>query len=222
MRSVLVCAAALAALGSSSPALAQTPISVGPLLGLNFADVAGDDFSDEFGDTSYRIGFAIGGFAEFGLSDAVSLRPELVYTQKGAEFEAAGIDATVKLDYIQLPVLAKLMTGAPGTGPRFHLLFGPAFGFSTGCSFDIDEDIVVAAGPSLATGAAMIEIDCDDIGAETKGFELAGVLGAGVDLDRFTFDVRFDRGFTGIFDVEDVDTKNQTFSIRAGYKFRAR
>ncbi len=222
MRKVLVGAAACAALVAATPSAAQAPISMGPLVGLNFADDSGDDFADEFGDTSSRLGFALGGFAEFGLSDMVSLRPELVYTQKGTEIEAGGVDAKLKLDYVQLPVLAKIMFGAAGAGPRFSLLIGPAFGFSAGCTFDIDAPLVVAAGPSLATGASMVEIDCEDIGADTKGFEFAGVVGLGVDLDRFTVDVRFDNGFSGIFDVDGVDAKNQTISARAGYKFSLR
>lgn len=222
MRGILVGAAAFAALAAASPAAAQAPISMGPIVGLNFADVSGDDFADEFGDTSSRLGFAIGGFAEFGLSEMVSLRPELVYTQKGTEFEAGGVEARVELDYVQLPVLAKVMFGAGGAGPRFNLLIGPAFGFSAGCSFDIDAPLVLAAGPSLATAASRVEIDCEDIGADTRSFELAGIVAVGVDLDRFTFDVRFDKGFTGIFDTDAVDAKNQTISARAGYKFSLR
>jgi hypothetical protein len=222
MRRILVGAAAFAALLVASPSAAQAPVSAGPLVGLNFADISGDDFADEFGDTSSRLGFAVGAFAEFGLSDMVSLRPELVYTQKGTEVEAGGVEAKVKLDYVQLPVLAKIMFGAAGAGPRFNLLVGPAFGFSAGCSFDIDAPLVIAAGPSLATSAAMIDIDCEDIGADTKGFEFAGVVGLGVDFDRFTVDVRFDKGFSGIFDVDEVDAKNQTISARAGYKFSLR
>lgn len=182
MRRILVGAATCAGLVVASPSAAQAPISMGPLVGLNFADISGDDFADEFGDTNSRLGFAIGGFAEFGLSDLVSLRPELVYTQKGTEVEAGGVEAKVKLDNVQLPVLAKLMFGA----------------------------------------AAMIDLDCEDIGADTKGFEVAGIAGLGVDVDRFTFDVRFDKGFSGIFDVDEVDAKNQTISARAGYAFGLR
>lgn len=222
MRKSLVCTAALAALGLGAPASAQTPVSVGPLLGVNLADIAGDDFSDAFGSTSSRFGFAVGGFAEFGISDMLVFRPELVYSQKGAEIDDDIVDATVKLDYVQVPMLVKLLFGAPDADMRFSLILGPAFGFSTGCAFDVDEAVVVAAGPSLATAAARVEIDCDEVGAETKGVELAGMLGGGVDFGRFTVDLRMDRGFTGIFDVEDVDSKNQTFSIRAGYKFSLR
>jgi hypothetical protein len=222
MRKVLVYTAVLASMAVAAPGAAQSPISAGPLIGVNMSDVTGDDFSDFFGGTSTRIGFAVGAFAEFGLTDMVSLRPELVYTQKGTKIDEDPVEVDVKLDYIQLPVLAKILLGAPTTGARFNLLIGPAFGFSAGCTFDVDAPIVLSAAPSLATAASMIELDCDEIGADAKGFELAGILGAGVDIDRFTFDLRFDRGFSAIFDTDVVDSKNQTFSVRAGYKFRVR
>lgn len=222
MRQSLVGAAALAALGIGGPALAQSPISVGPLVGINFSDIAGDDFADEFGDTSSRFGLAAGGFAEFGVSDRLAIRPEVVYTQKGAKVDEP-VAVTAKLDYVQVPVLAKVMLGAAGAGPRFNILLGPAFGFSAGCALDVDAPLVVVAeGPSFATAASMVEVDCDDLGIGSKGVEVAGVLGVGVDLRRFTFDVRFDRGFTGIFDVDEVDSKHQAISMRAGYKFSLR
>ena len=217
----LLALAACAAL-AAPPAAAQTPISAGPLVGLNLADVTGSDFSDAFGDTGGRLGFALGGFAEFGITPQLVLRPELVWSQKGATVEEPGLDLTLKLDYVQLPVLAKFFLGGTESGARFHLLVGPGFGFSAGCEFEVDDVPVVGVGPALAEAATMAAVDCDDVGAETEGFEVAGILGGGVDFARFTVDVRMDRAFTEIFDADDVDSKNQTFSLRAGYKFRVR
>ncbi len=218
----LLALAACATLAAPAPAASQTPIAAGPLVGLNLADITGSDFSDEFGDTSARLGFALGGFAEIGITPQIALRPELVWSQKGAKVEDSGLDLTAKLDYIQLPVLAKFFLGGTESGARFHLILGPGFGFSAGCEFEVEDFPVVAAGPALAEEAVMVAVDCDDVGADTKGFEVSGILGGGVDFARFTVDIRMDRGFTGIFDFEDVDSKNQTFSVRAGYKFRVR
>ena len=70
-----------------------------------------------FGNT-HRNGFAIGFFAEYGLSESFSISPEIQFSAEGAKEEEH------RLDYIQLPVLFKYHFGdklSLGAGPMFGL-----------------------------------------------------------------------------------------------------
>ena len=69
-------------------------------------------------DNKHRNGFAFGGFAEFGLSDNVSLLTELQWSAEG------GKDEDIRADYIQLPIQLRLSTSdrlSFGVGPQIAL-----------------------------------------------------------------------------------------------------
>ncbi|WP_411896202.1 porin family protein [Winogradskyella sp. A2] len=69
-------------------------------------------------ENKHRNGFAFGGFAEFGLSDTVSLLTELQWSAEG------GKDEDLRADYIQLPIQLRLSTSDRltfGVGPQIAL-----------------------------------------------------------------------------------------------------
>ncbi len=71
--------------------------------GLSAANFAKSDFQDRKG----RVGFVGGGFAKIPVSKSgqVSLRPELLFTMKGATVNRDSIsDVSFKLNYLELPV----------------------------------------------------------------------------------------------------------------------
>lgn len=69
--------------------------------GVNFANLRGSD-RDLRGSLSTLTSFHAGAYAQFSLSDAFSLQPEVLYSRKG--FERA--DSAFRYDYIEVPVLA--------------------------------------------------------------------------------------------------------------------
>ncbi|MCA0133435.1 porin family protein [Winogradskyella alexanderae] len=71
-------------------------------------------------ENKHRNGFAFGGFAEFGLSDNVSLLTELQWSAEG------GKDEDLRADYIQLPIQLRL-----STSDRFSLGVGPQVALKT-------------------------------------------------------------------------------------------
>ena len=69
-------------------------------------------------ENKHRNGFAFGGFAEFGLSDNVSLMTELQWSAEG------GKDEDIRADYIQLPIQLRISPSdrlSLGAGPQIAL-----------------------------------------------------------------------------------------------------
>lgn len=81
-------------LGITTTALAQDA-SFGGKAGLNVATLIGDD-SDGVDGT---IGFFLGGYGTFMLSDEFALQGELLFSQQGAD--------DFSLSYLNIPILAK-------------------------------------------------------------------------------------------------------------------
>ncbi|SFQ41598.1 porin family protein [Hymenobacter arizonensis] len=88
--------------------------------GVNYSTITSKDDSD----AESKIGLLGGVFANFGLSDLISIQPEVLYSQKGAQMKDMS-DVKVKLNYIDVPVLVKVNAGG--------LFFegGPQVGFLT-------------------------------------------------------------------------------------------
>lgn len=90
----------------------------GPKTGLNFSYVNG------ISGTSKRVGAVVGVFAEKPINNWFSLQTELLYSTEGFKIrESSNTKKTYKMDYISVPVLAKIyMKGG------FNIQFGAKFG----------------------------------------------------------------------------------------------
>lgn len=168
-------------LGIQQTTLAQSPVDFGIRGGLNFANV-----NDVDGDPDSRTGFLIGAYLDIGIPmSPLSIQPEATYSQKGAE--AGGTE--IALDYLEVPVLAKL-SFAPGPASP-HVYAGPYAGF-------------------------VLESDIDDAQTDFGGIVGAGldINLVAVDLN---VGARYGVGLSDAF--EDGSGKNSVFSIVAGISF---
>lgn len=84
-------------------------VTAGPNLSTARITEGDGEYIDDIKQPAYVIGFYIGGFAELGLTDKFSLRPELLYTQLGYRYAAEeGVNGfRLKSGYITLPVFAE-------------------------------------------------------------------------------------------------------------------
>lgn len=212
-----------AALGFvSTPALAQVDIKPGVKVGGNFATIGGDDAELVFGlgglqqevPIDRRSGFMIGGFALIDLAGPIDLQPELLYVQKGAkseiEFSFGGqthtSTTTLKLDYLQVPLLAKFQL--PVTGPMSpNLLAGPNLGFN-----------ISATTESEAGGESESE-DIDGISGTDFGFTIGGGIDFGLAGNSATIDLRYELGLSDLPDEGEASIKNRGIGITAGLVF---
>ena len=164
-------------------------ITFGAKAGLNFASMAGDDADGLDGRTSFHLGVT----AEIEMSDTFSIQPELLYSGQG--YTADG-DVTGKVDYINLPIMAKFYV-ADG----ISLEAGPQIGF-------------------LASAKADVDGESTDIKDLLKSTDFALNLGAGYKLDSgLNFGLRYSMGLTDVYDFDTDGFKHSVLQLSVGYNF---
>ena len=188
-----------AALLASLAVPAQAQVAVGVKAGLNVATLSGD----EADGLDPRLGFAGGLQARYDLTPSFALQAEVLYSQKGAD-EGEGADAgTYALDYVEIPVLARVaipVTRLADAG----VYAGPSFGIPVNGEFRSD----IEAVPDIDYG--------DDLSTD---------VGVAVGVDFYSGPVGIDlRYTTGLKDVFDgvrglTDVRNQAFTVSLGYRF---
>lgn len=167
-------------------------ITIQPKVGLNIANVTDAD------DVDARIGLAAGAEFEYGVTDMIGVSAGLVYSMQGYKFSEGNVDTTVKLDYLNVPILANVYV-APGLAVKLGVQ--PGFKLSSKVKME-------GSGTS-------IEGESDDDGV--KEFDLAIPVGVSYQYQNIVLDARYNWGVTKVFD--DGDSKNSVFQITLGYKF---
>lgn len=192
MQKVLLSLGLLA--GVSFAAQAQG-VKFGVKAGASLTTLTGSD-SD---GAKNKFGFNGGVLANFGFNDMISIQPEVLYSMKGAKVD--GTDARLNLNYIDVPVLVKVATGA--TGLFFEL--GPQVGF-------------LAAAKAKNND---VSIDVKD-GVKSVDFGYAAGLGFQAASGPIV-GLRYNGGFTNIGKDNNgytsSNTKNSAFQLYVGFLF---
>ena len=219
----LVC---IVCLGAALPAAAQITWEAGVKGGVGMGKMMGDVESTETDGTftvtqnidGYRTGFAGGGFATAKITKDFGIRLEALYSQKGGKGDFSVTDgtntvtgdATFKLDYFEVPLLA-VGTFAAGTKTMIDVFGGPVFGFKTGANL-----LLEAEGDSDET----------DISDSVKGTDFGVTVGAGLTIlahpkANVVIDGRYTHGLTNIPEdaPDDFDLKNSDIVFMAGVSF---
>ena len=195
-----VCVLVVALLvASGSAAMAQNQGS-GLKGGVNFAELKIDPGDLDFFER--RTGLIAGAFFVLPVAPHFSIQPEALYSQKGATVEEADGGGTLKLDYFDIPILARWDSSNSGEA-RFNVFAGPSFNFRTRARQDIDGETI-------------------DISEDIEKFDLGLVFGAGVEFGRFLIDGRYQLGLRPVNkfrDEEGFEAKNRSFSLMGGFRF---
>jgi len=146
--------------------------------------------------TDSRLGLVGGGFLEVQFGNSFSVRPEILYAQKGGKDTS---NNTYQLDYIEVPVLLKLSLGTPGVNPG--LLLGPTFNLN-----------IIGQVVNGGTSTDFNNLNKTDIGV------MGGVI---VDIDKFSLSARYEVGLTDISTSGGPSShvQNGTFTLLAGFSF---
>lgn len=197
MKKIILMTVAFLAFGFTN-AQDKKDISFGVKGGLNISSVTN---AVQYGtNSSSLIGFHLGFFGEFMVSDKFAVQPELLYSTQGVKVDDSGgnkIDA--KLDYINIPVMAKYYATN-----SFSLEFGPQIGF-------------LVSAKEKSGGVTT------DIKDATKSTDFGLNLGAGYDITKnMTLGLRYNFGLSQL--QKDLATgesasKNSVFQFSVGYKF---
>lgn len=205
MKKVMLCAA-IAVLGLANVNAQETRFGVKG--GVNFAKLTGDDVED----TDGRTGLNLGLFAEIGVTETFKVQPEVLYSQQGLQSDFEGGESKLKLDYINVPVMAKFYV-ADG----FALEAGPQFGFNVSSKYELQ--LQNSNGDEIASAQKDVE---DGV----KKFDLG--IGGGVSYTMSSglfLQARYVHGLNSVYegDSDDVglqgDLHNSNLSVSVGYFF---
>ncbi|MBW8243634.1 PorT family protein [Muricauda oceani] len=188
----------IAALLAAITTYSQTkPIEFGLRGGLNFSSVINEDESIE--SPKGRANFYGGFLMEAHLNDWFSLQPELFYSAQGFDLDGDlnNFDAEFQVDYLQLPVLAKvyIIKG-------LSIQAGPQFGLKINEEADFD---LFEEGGDIGTDAF------NDFDLQLTG-GAAYTFGFG-----FFVEARATLGLTEV--IDDSEAHNIVFAAGIGYLF---
>ena len=171
-------------------------INFGAKAGVNFASITGDETDDLDMRTSLHVGVV----AEIVISETFSFQPELLYSAQGAKFKETGYEETYKLDYFNLPLMAKFYV-AEG----FSIEAGPQIGFLLSAEVDWEEDD---------------DSGSEDIKDDIKGIDFGINIGVGYKTESgLNFGARYNLGLTELpdTDFEEVNSMNWKNGVIQAY-----
>lgn len=184
---------------SSVCAMAQHEVgsfTLQPKVGINFANMT------NMNKPSMRVGLAAGIEAEYYASDIVSVSLGAIYSMQGCKAKDEYVKETLKLDYINVPILANVYV-VPGLAVKLGIQPG----------FCINKKIELEA----STGHEASEKLTKD---EVKGFDLSIPVGLSYEFANFQLDARYNFGLTKAINVEKNSPKNSVIQVTLGYKFQ--
>ena len=186
--------------GGSSKGGAVNNLSIGPIVGVNFSTLRGND------DSKFKTGFSGGLFANYSILENLGVTAQVLYSTQGANSKASS-DKSLKVNYFQIPVLLMYYLNKPGSTFRPKIMIGPQFGFLSGAKVG-------------STDAKELFVENDFSGTLGLGFNYR--VGKGMWLN---VDARYAHGFNDIYKptplipASQTNAKNSVISIMAGLSF---
>lgn len=163
--------------------------SIQPKIGLNVANLTD-------ADADARIGLAVGAELQYQVTDIFAITGGVLYSMQGCKDSEDGATGTLKLDYVNVPILANV-----------YVVKGLAVKLGIQPGFNVNSKLKAKASGVSA------EVDLD--GAKSVDFSIP--IGLSYEFDNFVIDGRYNWGVTKVAD--DVDSKNSVFQFTVGYKF---
>ncbi|WP_298115463.1 porin family protein [Flavobacterium sp.] len=175
MKKIILSLVAIAAFGVAN---AQEDMKFGAKAGINMSNFTGD------ADTDSKIGFQVGAFAEFKVSEKFAVQPEILFSALGAKDDSDNYNS----NYILVPVMAKYYV-AEGfsleAGPQIGFLMSAKYGdtdikdaykstdfaLNLGAGYDVAENINIGLRYSLGLS------NVSDIGGDVKTSNIALAVG---------------------------------------------
>lgn len=151
-----------------------------------------------------KFGFNGGVLANFAVNDMFSIQPEVLYSNKGFRIKDTSSSQRLALNYIDVPVLVKVATGA--TGLFFEL--GPQVGFRTSAAYK-DSNVTVNFNDAIKSvdfGYAA------GLGFQTESGAMVGLRYNG----GFTSIAKDNGSFAGL-PTSGGEGKNSAFQLYVGY-----
>lgn len=163
--------------------------------GVNFAT-----FNAEKADLSTITRFLTGAYYTYNFQNSnFAVQAEILYSQKGAKDEFMSNIYITRINYLEIPLLAKYSFNTAGDIVP-HIYIGPYLGIKLEAGLEIKND------------------NTYDINDEISSTDFGFVFGAGVNIQRFDIGLRYSLGLTDIT-ASDSEFQNRVLSIVAGFRF---
>jgi hypothetical protein len=167
----------------------------GVRVGVNAATLAIDE--EDF-DPKVRMGLVVGLFGVVPVNSTLAFQPEVLFSQQGAKVEEGSDEGKIKLDFLQVPLLARVKLGSNSPA---HLLVGPSFGFRTKAEVESNGET-------------------EDIKDEVESMDVGLVTGVAVNAGPAVVDARYTWGLRNLDkSVDPGKVKNRVFSFSVGLRF---
>lgn len=172
--------------------------SITPKIGFNVTQMTNADGADA------RIGFTAGAEVDYQVTDMFALTAGALYSQQGCKFGEEVTYATIKLDYINIPILA-----------NFYIVDGFALKIGIQPGFLVNDKM--KAGDDDVS----IEVGAEDLfGSDAlKNVDFSIPVGASYEFSNVKFDVRYNFGISPAIKGFEDSSKNSVFQLTVGYKF---
>lgn len=164
-------------------------MSFGVKGGLNLATTSADGAKS-------LIGFHVGGFAEFMITDKFAVQPELTFSAQGAKYKnVLGNEFNYNLNYLNLPVMAK---------------------------YFVTEDLSLEFGPQISF-LMSAKADGTDVKESYNSTDFGVNFGAGFNLnENMVLGLRYNLGLSDLekdLSPGEKGTKQSVLQFSFGYKF---
>ena len=176
--------------------------SLQPKVGINPATMTNAD------EAKLRTAFVAGAELEYQASRQVSVSFGTLYSQQGCDADFYGIDGTIKMDYINIPVMVNVYV-ADGLALKTGLQPG----------FLINDKVKVSTNGVSAEVGLEESYRYAGTNADIKTLCLSLPIGISYEFSNIQIDARYNLGLTKAISVPNDSTKHSVFEFTVGYKF---
>ena len=189
MKKILVVAALMLSSVSTFAQHAVGSFNLQPKVGVNIANLT------EVKDSDPRIGLAAGVEGEYQASDIFSVSAGVLYSMQGAKGNIGNSnDATNRLDYINVPIMANV-----------YVVKGLAVKLGVQPGFNVSNKI------------KKNNLNAVDNSIKAQSVDVSIPVGLSYEYSNFQLDARYNWGVSKA--LKWSDAKNSVFQITLGYKF---
>ena len=157
-----------------------------------------------------HIGWVAGTFMAWPVAPHLDIQCETLFSRKGASFDESGVNADIRISYLEIPILFRygspVEAGKLRYGRAVKVFAGPSFAFKR---------------KAEATGEFPGVSDGQDIDDAIAAFDFGFVMGAGIESRGIVFDGRYTRGLRNVNAQprqNDANFKHRVFSIMVGVR----
>ena len=189
MKKVLFVAALMLSSVATFAQHAVGSFNLQPKVGVSIANVT------EFKDSDPRIGLVAGIEGEYQVSDIFSLSEGALYSMQGTKYNFGKYtDATNRLDYINVPIMANV-----------YVVKGLAVKLGIQPGFNVSNKI------------KLNNLDAFENPFKAQSVDVSIPVGVSYEYNNIQLDARYNWGISKAY--KNFDAKNSVFQITLGYKF---